>query len=463
MTATDATDAAPEVEQPTIPTTTVEVEDLGTVGEAQLDGLTKTWLGKVLHALDAPVPKGATRDDLEMMCRNGLRLRAMLQAGAPVEEQRAVDAPDQPGDTVNAGELEPTSGGVVPELSRWQMIQDLAAYLFKSNLRPLALKNEHDVGVVLLAANDLGIPLTQALQKIVVQNGRLSMMGELMSALILRDGHELRYDEANTTSFARVYGRRRDSETWHAAQFTIEEAAHAGLCSIEADGAVRARSKDGKKLPWELYTSDMLCWRALARLARRHFGDCLGGVSYTPDELGYIDTDSGDALPAARGGMADQPTMTVNAQRSELAARITQLPEDLRKDLAEEWKRKNLPRVDDLRPGAIRQVRKMIEVREAAAQERIDVEQGDVEDAVVVPDGEGAGDAPDGPETAVEETAAPEDPTDSPDGEDEPVEVCAGCGEVLGDGVHPVYDDEDRAWHQECSPFFKAPDEETGQ
>ena len=353
------------------------------------------------------------------------------------------------------------------------MIQGLAAYLFRSNLRPAALKNVEDVGMVLLAANDLGIPLTQAMNKLVVQNGRLSMMGELMSALILRDGHSIRWDEANDRTFARVYGRRRGEDLWHSGEFTIDEAVAAGLCHYDDDSKIVVRSNEGKPLPWELYTSDMLCWRALARLARRSFSDCLGGVSYTPDELGYIDAESADQLsapgrrPAGRAGEAE-PTMTLRQQQNDLARRIAELPEDFRLELREEWKRLRLPKPDDLRPGAIRQAHRLIEAAETTAQERYEAEHADVVEADVVEDVGADTPAPEAGAVAVGEAiTAPVPDTDVGDGngsgtldlnaaepeDDDPTELCVGCGEPIADEEHPVYDDEERPWHLSCSPF----------
>src|SRR4029079_19218057 len=164
----------------------------------------------------------------------------------------------------------------IPSIQTWARIEAMANDLFKASSRRAALKNEWDVGRSLLAAYDLGIPSSFAMQKIHVQNGRMGMMGELMSALILRDGHSLRADVANDATVARVWGKRKDDTEWTWAEFTIQDAEQAGLVFRNADGVVTARSKEGNKLPWELYTGDMLYWRALARLARRHFSDCLG-------------------------------------------------------------------------------------------------------------------------------------------------------------------------------------------
>ncbi len=325
---------------------------------------------------------------------------------------------------------------VIPPAAKWQQLVAMGEFLHKSSLCPRALKSAADVTVILLAANDLGIPLTQALDKIHVINGRKGMAGELMSAVILRDGHELWPDPDNGNEWATVYGRRRNSDgslgNVVSATFTIEEAIQAKLVGRAPDGSLIAR-KDGKPLPWESYTSDMLYWRALARLARRSFPDCLGGVSYTPDELGYIDAE--DSAPKGRAAV-EEPTISLAEQRDVLAARIQALDEDLRTELVEAWKKRGLKRISESTPGALRTGSRLVDEFEKRQEERGDGTE-DVAEAEVVPDAPGD---EAGPEEAQAPTGAgvqeaetvPDDPDDP---EIEEADTSTADGENSAGGI----------------------------
>lgn len=489
--------------------------------DAEIDAADRKRLAAVVESHGLPVPAKATAAELRPWARavvHGARAGAHEPEpeGEPEpgpEPEAAAVEPDvevpidaHAVEEVETVELEPwRPREIIPDITVWERIQAMAEYLFKSSLRPATLKNVHDVGLVLLAAYDLGIPSSFAMQKIHVQNGRMGMMGELMSALILRDGHSLRADVANDHTVARVWGKRDGDDEWTWAEFTIEDATAAGLAYFDDDGIVRARSADNKKLPWELYTSDMLYWRALARLARRHFSDCLGGISYTPDELGWaIDAEAGDEIesgpkPFGRAG-EPEPTMTIGRQRSELQNRLGKLPEDLQADIKEKWVARRYPKVTELSAAAIRAVRGWLEAAEEIAEERESTEH--IPDATVVeehtgeePDPARSGtdgvegsaaadrDAPEpssvvedrqeagepGPLTGddgavqqpVEEPRAPVTASPAPDAEPyEPVAggltaedvgpVCAGCHEEI---VGKPVETDDGPYHEDCAPM----------
>lgn len=464
--------------------------------DAEIDAADKSALVAIVESHGLPVPAKATAAELRPWARavvHGARGAYHDEPGTgtggtppetPHEEPPAVtEAPPDAGPAVDVDAaqhpepgvaLEPAPTHVIPEVSRFQQIQQIAEYLFKSSLRPKGLKNVEDVGLVLLAANDLGIPLTMAMQKIPVVNGRLSMMGELMSALILRDGHSIKPDPDNDARYAKVWGRRKGTDEWVWAEFTIEDAYGAGLVTYDQDGNIRARSDDGKKLPWELYTADMLYWRAFARLARRNFGDCLGGVSYTPDELGYIEVDDVEQKRPGFGRSGeDEPTMTHKQMIREIARRIEELPDDLKAELREEWKRRNFPRPDDLRAAQIGTAHRMLDAVEAKAAERDDtsgIPEADTVDETAgegTPDpevGEGpAGDGGqddhegDGSPAAAKGAAVDGDLSAAPDaGTFDPeanVLMCAAGDGAIPDDEPPVWGDDDRPYHQSCSPF----------
>jgi hypothetical protein len=63
--------------------------------------------------------------------------------------------------------------------------------------------------------------------------------------------------------------------------YRLDDAQRAGLVTIDDDGRPRARSRNGKPLPWETFTADLLWARAVSRLARRQFPDVTATPSRT--------------------------------------------------------------------------------------------------------------------------------------------------------------------------------------
>lgn len=336
----------------------------------------------------------------------------------------------------------PSSAVVIPDAAKWQQIIAIGQTFAKSKLVPSALQGKpEDCVIVALAANDLGIPLTQAFDKIHVINGRKGMAAELMIALALRDGHVVTPDPGNDNTQATVHITRRDTGASASVTFTLQDALDAKLCGLDEDGRVVAK-KDGKALPWELYTADMLWARAVARGMRRMCPDCLAGVSYTPDELGYIESDD-DARPAQ--GRHGDATVTVNEQRQSISQRAAELNDEGRAALAAEWKAKNYPRTPKtatspggkadfsrLTPAAMRQVQRFLDGLDAGHWH----DQSAPADAAPGDEGSGpeqVGGSQESPGDPVPGTGDPvEGGTEALSGDDEPGEaeiVCSfeGC------------------------------------
>jgi hypothetical protein len=221
----------------------------------------------------------------------------------------------------------------LPSADRWQQMERISERIASSSLVTPALRNKpEDILLVLLAANDLGIPATQALSKLHIVDGKLSMAAEMMVALVLRDGHELWGDEANGAQTATCYGRRRNSEEVTKVIYTIEDAKLAGL---------------EQRTPWKKYPKSMLWARAVSMLCRQVFPDSVAGVSYTPDELEISDSEESEkGLPAIvnRAGSALEAD-NIREGKALLSSDIDQLkqksPSDLEK-LKTRWREAGL-------------------------------------------------------------------------------------------------------------------------
>ena len=197
--------------------------------------------------------------------------------------------------------VEIRSGTDVPD-NVIEMMQT-AKFLSNSKMLPRHLVgDEASVFSVMLAARSLNIPMWAAMQQIIVQQGRTSMTSSLMQSLVLRSGWNL-YVRSSSDEGATVRAERPgigvDGCGWADVSFTLDQALTAGLLTKNSTtGKLQARSQNGAKLPWELYTEDMFVSKAIARGARRYFADVLMGMLYTPDEVGVEVDEDGQPVKA---------------------------------------------------------------------------------------------------------------------------------------------------------------------
>lgn len=471
--------------------------DPALVTSEQVVGLTKKQCAAVLEHYKLPkIPASWQLSDFRRLAHAAvLGHEAEQQAAAPTPDPEPEPAPEpiaeptvaeEPGTALEAHR--PTGLETFPDASRWQQITSMSHALAKSKIVPEALRGQpDDITVVLLAAHDLGIAPTQALNKVHVINGKPGLAAELMVALALRDGHSITPDADNDRTKATVHYRRRDNGDSGSVSFTIEEAIDAKLCYFDDSGKIKGLSKKGEKkvTPWETFPADMLWARAVSRLMRRVFPDALAGISYTPDELGYIDAD--DDPVRSTSGRHGEATVTLNEQREKLSQRAKDLPGDEQQLLVQEWKRLNLPLVKrdgkvkadfmSLSAAAIRQVDRfldgLLEARgpaepsdpgtgepepdPAAAETSESPDPGqdepvaDEADAEAVPE----------PGTAPEPTEAVE-PDKSGDGGVNPGddgvvdvdEICTGCGQPMLEGQPTVeFGPQQERYHVGHEPF----------
>lgn len=448
-------------EQPTILTTSVEVPDIGTVDEARAHELNADALKATLKVLGIRAPASARKAQLLEWTINGLRLQAMADAQAPIAA--IGPGPTEPEEAIPAGTLEAQRpAGGLPSLTRWQHLTAMAEYLAKSSFTPDALRGKpHDVGAILLMANDLGVAPSTALAQFYVVHGKVGMEAKLMRALVRRDGHSIGPIASPDPDYVAYYtGTRADTGDTYTAEFSLDDAWEQDLIAgydRNEDGSITVKPKlinnKSVKPQWVKQTRTMLKERACSGLCRELFSDCLAGISYVPEELGYIDVEE-EPGPRGRAGETE-PTMTLNQQISEIAARIEELPDDLKAELRVAWKARNLPKPADLRPAAIRQARALLEPIEAKAAERQAAADAEIPDADLVDDGPSVGDAGepgpvspggDGTQDPVTASPAPDDITDAE-------VICSACGEPVKPEHTLVWSDDEQPYHVDCAPF----------
>jgi hypothetical protein len=188
-------------------------------------------------------------------------------------------------------------------------------------------KQPNKILAAMLYGRDLGITPTNALQHIIVIEGKATADAQLMGMLVRRAGHRL--EDKTTEQASTVTITRGDDGTTHTFTFTMQDAARAGLVRVGS--------------AWQKFPQAMLFARALTGCARKGAQDALMGVAYTPEELGVevgsdgftgeipIDQATPESVAAVSGvseavgslpAAAIQPTPPAPSARATMAAGV---------------------------------------------------------------------------------------------------------------------------------------------
>lgn len=173
--------------------------------------------------------------------------------------------------------------------------------------------SEAKVTAAMLYGRELGLPPMTGLGSIDVIEGKAAVSAEMQRALILQAGHELQISES-TRERCVIRGRRKGSEEWTTATWTIQEAGQTQVF-ISKDkgwGPLSAKTQ------WRSWPTEMLLARATTRLARMIFPDVVHGMRST-EEL--QDMQQEDAAGAAVVEQMPEPSPV---QRRRVAPRTPQ-------------------------------------------------------------------------------------------------------------------------------------------
>lgn len=142
----------------------------------------------------------------------------------------------------------------------------MADMLAKSQMVPKSYQNKpQDTLVAMMMGSELGLNPIQALQNIAVINGKPSIYGDAMLALVQNHpafgGIKEEYDDSTATAVCTVW--RKGGEK-HTVRFSKADAEKAGLW--------------GKPGPWTQYPKRMQTFRARGFALRDQFADALAGL-----------------------------------------------------------------------------------------------------------------------------------------------------------------------------------------
>lgn len=181
-----------------------------------------------------------------------------------------------------AGTRMPQGGLTRLEPKSFGELTSLANILATSDIVPKDLRGKAaNVLLVLMFGNEIGISAAQALQNVMVVNGRPSLWGDAVMGLVLASSvYEDSKDEFDERTMTATFAAKRKGKDWVKRSFSKADAELAKLW--------------GKEGPWQQYPKRMLFHRARSWALRDSFADVLKGLRYFEEER--------DVINMARGG-----------------------------------------------------------------------------------------------------------------------------------------------------------------
>ena len=181
---------------------------------------------------------------------------------------------------------ERTSGGQIQRLQikSFGELENLAVILGKSDIVPKDMIGKPaNILLALMFGNELGLSPAQALQNIMVVNGRPCLWGDATMGLVMASNvYEDSIDSYDPATKTATFKAKRKGKEWVTRTFSMADAAVAKLSTKEG--------------PWQTYPTRMLFHRARSWALRDTFPDVLKGIRYYEEERDIIET------TAERGG-----------------------------------------------------------------------------------------------------------------------------------------------------------------
>lgn len=197
----------------------------------------------------------------------------------------------------------------------------LATAISKSGLAPSTLKSAEAIMVAIMHGAELGLPPMMSINKIAVVNGRPTLWGDAVPALLWSRGFKI--DESIADGVASCTVTRPDGHKI-TRTFSETDARKAGLF--------------GKAGPWSQYPSRMLAMRARGLAARDGAADALSGLYLQEEidggELTVVPIERKSSALAKRDGTKD--TFDALMKAIEAAPEASDLMA-LRQEHAEMW------------------------------------------------------------------------------------------------------------------------------
>ena len=167
-------------------------------------------------------------------------------------------------DAAKTGEIVPLKSGARAMAIVPQSIEEvfrLATAVSKSGIAPKGMEKPEALTVAIMHGLELGLPPMQAIQRIAVINGRPTVWGDALPAMLWSRGFSLQERFDDGSAYCTVVRPNGEAIT---RSFSVADAKKAGLW--------------GKSGPWSSYPERMLQMRARGFACRDGAADVLGGL-----------------------------------------------------------------------------------------------------------------------------------------------------------------------------------------
>jgi hypothetical protein len=151
----------------------------------------------------------------------------------------------------------------------------LAQLMHRGGLTPKGVTKPEQIAARILAGMEVGLKPVQAINWIMVVNGRAVIWGDAALALVRASGwletieEKIEGDGDDRTAICTT--KRKGSPNPHETRFSVADAKKAGLWDKEG--------------PWQDYPDRQLMWRARGWNLRDEFGDVLSGLAIAEEEM----------------------------------------------------------------------------------------------------------------------------------------------------------------------------------
>lgn len=168
-----------------------------------------------------------------------------------------------------------------------QLLKESCQIYLKSGLLPAHIKNWAEAFTIANYGRELGMKPLEAFSEIYVVKGKPAMSAKLMKARVHQQLPNAIFDIIeHTATVAKVRvarDRKEDAVEW---TMTRKECDAAGFTTQFNKFKKVTETKDN----WQKQPETMLLYRLISKVCRMVFPDCLGSISYTPEELGFDET-----------------------------------------------------------------------------------------------------------------------------------------------------------------------------
>lgn len=159
--------------------------------------------------------------------------------------------------------------------------------LVASGFLPKHITTPEQAMAIAIKGVETGTPMMQSFAQIKIIDGVPCQGAENMLYLIRKNCPRAIIDILERTITSCKIRATRPNHTPVEFCFTIEDAKRAELMA---------------KTSWQRYPRNMLYWRTISDMAKALFPDCIGGIGYTPEELGAEVNEDGQIIDVKSGG-----------------------------------------------------------------------------------------------------------------------------------------------------------------